>query len=101
MDRLNKSIINELIQDPYLTSERIAKKIEVPLSTVQRRRTALERSILTKTYILDLGIFGWRITDLIIGIDKGDPHSTARNIRQENSENIMSTPLRLGSRPGD
>ena len=97
MDRLNKSIINELIQDPYLTSERIAKKIEVPLSTVQRRRTALERSILTKTYILDLGIFGWRITDLIIGIDKGDPHSTARNIVQENSENIMSTSLRLGS----
>ena len=97
MDRLNKSIINELIHDPYLTSERIAKKIEVPLSTVKRRRTALERSILTKTYILDVGIFGWRIADLIIGIDKGDPHSTARNIVQGNSENIVSASLRIGS----
>jgi DNA-binding Lrp family transcriptional regulator len=98
MDRIDKSIVNELIQDPHLTSKYISKKIKVPLSTVQRRRTALERSILNKTYSLDLGIFGWRIADLLIGMrNGGDPHSTASNIVQENSKNIVSASLRIGS----
>lgn len=97
LDRINKNIVSELVSDPYSTSERIAKKIDVPLSTVQRRRTALEKSILNKTYSLDLGLLGWRIADLLIGIDKGDPRSTAKNIIQENGENIMSASLRIGS----
>ena len=97
MDKINMSIVNELIRDPYLTSERISKTIKVPLSTVQRRRTALERSILTKIYSLDLSTFGWRIADLLIGMNNGDPHSTARNIVQENCKNIVSASLRIGS----
>jgi DNA-binding Lrp family transcriptional regulator len=97
MDRINKSIVNELIQDPHLTSERISKKLRVPLSTVQRRRATLERSVLNKMYSLDLSTFGWRIADLLIGMNNGDPHSTARNIVQENSKNIVSASLRIGS----
>jgi DNA-binding Lrp family transcriptional regulator len=97
LDRVNKCIVNELVQNPHLTSERISKKIKVPLSTVQRRRTALERSILNKMYSLDLSTFGWRIADLLIGMSNGDPHSTARNIVQENSKNIVSASLRIGS----
>jgi DNA-binding Lrp family transcriptional regulator len=97
MDRINKSIVNELIQDPHLTSERISKKLRVPLSTVQRRRAALERSVLNKMYSLDLSTFGWRLADLLIGMNNGDPHSTARNIVQENSKNIVSASLRIGS----
>lgn len=68
MDRIDKSIVNELIQDPHLSSKRISKKIKVPLSTVQRRRTALEISILNKMYSLDLSTSGWRIVDLLIGM---------------------------------
>jgi len=97
LDKVNKDIINELVADPYSTSERIAKRIDVPLSTVQRRRITLERSILNKTYGLDLGLLGWRIADLLIGIDKGDLRSTAKNIIQQNSENIISASLRIGS----
>jgi DNA-binding Lrp family transcriptional regulator len=97
LDKVNKDIINELVSDPYSTSKRIAKRIDIPLSTVQRRRISLERSILNKTYSLDLGLLGWRIADLLIGIDKGDPRSTAKNIIRENSENIMSASLRIGS----
>ena len=99
MDRIDKSIVNELIQDPHLSSKRISKKIKVPLSTVQRRRTALERSILNKMYSLDLSTFGWRIADLLIGMHNGgDPHSTASNIVQENSKNIVSASLRIAAR---
>jgi DNA-binding Lrp family transcriptional regulator len=97
MDGIDKSIINELIHDPHLSSKHISDKIEVPLSTVQRRRTALEISILNKMYSLDLSTFGWRIADLLIGMHNGDPHSTASNIVKENSKNIVSASLRIGS----
>ena len=98
MDRIDKSIINELIHDPHLSSKHISEKIEAPLSTVQRRRAALEISILNKMYSIDLSTFGWRIADLLIGMNNGgDPHSTASNIVQENSKNIVSASLRIGS----
>jgi DNA-binding Lrp family transcriptional regulator len=97
LDRLNKNIINELINNPNLTSEAIARTVESPLSTVQRRRTALEKSILTKTYNLDMSIFGWRIADLMIELEKGDPNAISENIIQNNSKNIMNASLRIGS----
>jgi DNA-binding Lrp family transcriptional regulator len=97
LDRLSKNIINELIKNPNLTSEAIARTVKSPLSTVQRRRTALERSILTKTYNLDLSIFGWRIADLMIELEKGDPNAISENIIQNNSKNILNASLRIGS----
>lgn len=97
LDRLSKDIINELIQNPNLTSESIARAVKSPLSTVQRRRTALERSVLTKSYTLDMSLFGWRIADLMIELEKGDPFSISKNIIQNNSKNIMNASLRIGS----
>lgn len=97
LDRLSKNIINELIKNPNLTSEAITRTVKCPLSTVQRRRTALERSILTKTYNLDLSSFGWRIADLMIELEKGDPSAISENIIQNNSKNIMNASLRIGS----
>ncbi|MGH9975680.1 MAG: winged helix-turn-helix transcriptional regulator [Nitrososphaeraceae archaeon] len=97
LDRLNKNIINELIKNPNLTSEAIARTVRSPLSTVQRRRTALEKSILTKTYNMDMSIFGWRIADLMIELEKGDLNAISENIIQNNSNNIMNASLRIGS----
>jgi DNA-binding Lrp family transcriptional regulator len=97
VDRLSKSIINELIQNPTLTSEAIARTVNAPLSTVQRRRTALERSILTKSYNLDMSLFGWRIADLMIELEKGDPVAISENIIQNNIKSIMNASLRIGS----
>jgi DNA-binding Lrp family transcriptional regulator len=97
LDRLSKNIINELIKNPNLTSEAIARTVKSPLSTVQRRRMALEKSILTKTYNLDLSIFGWRIADLMIELEKGDLNAISENIIQNNSKNILNASLRIGS----
>lgn len=97
LDRLSKNIINELIQNPNLTSEAIARTVKSPLSTVQRRRTALERSILTKAYNLDLSTFGWRIADLMIELEKGDPYVISENIIQNNIKSVVNASLRIGS----
>ena len=97
LDRLGKNIISELVQYPDLTTETIARTVKSPLSTVQRRRTALERSILTKSYNLDVSIFGWRIADLMIELGKGDPYAISKSIIRDNDKNIINASLRIGN----
>ncbi len=54
LDRKDYLILNELLMNAEVTSFDIAKKLKMPLSTVQRRRTALEHSsLIRKSYQLD------------------------------------------------
>jgi DNA-binding Lrp family transcriptional regulator len=67
------TILNELLVNPDVTSLNISKKLKLPLSTLQKRRTALERSaIIKKSYELDAKQFGWRTADILITVEKGD-----------------------------
>lgn len=73
LDKKDLLILNELLSNPDVTSLSISKSLKFPLSTVQRRRTALERStIIRKSYELDTKQFGWRTADLLISVVKGD-----------------------------
>jgi DNA-binding Lrp family transcriptional regulator len=66
LDSLDVKIIEELLADAYVSSGKIASKYGVPLSTIQRRRGALESmSILKLKYSLDPLPFGK--TDRILG----------------------------------
>ncbi len=57
----------------------------MPLSTVQRRRAALERSsIIRKNYELDAKQFGWRTADILIAVEKGDCVKIANRLLTEN-----------------
>jgi len=59
LDKKDVTILNELLVNPDVTSLNISKKLKLPLSTLQRRRTALERSsIIKKSYELDAKQFG-------------------------------------------
>jgi hypothetical protein len=49
IEPLNIKIMRELISNPDLSSTDIATKYRMPLSTIQTRRTRLERSILKVT----------------------------------------------------
>jgi DNA-binding Lrp family transcriptional regulator len=70
--------------NPDVTSFDISKKLKMPLSTVQRRRTALERSsLIRKSYELDAKQFGWRIADILIAVEKGDCVEIANRLLTE------------------
>lgn len=74
-----------MLANPDVTSLNISKKLKLPLSTVQRRRTALERSsIVRKSYELDAKQFGWRTADLLISVEKGDCIEIANRLLAEN-----------------
>ena len=88
LDKKDYSILNELLADADTTSFTISKKLKMPLSTVQRRRSALERSsIIRKSYELDAKQFGWRTADLLISVEKGDSVEIANRLLTENTVN--------------
>jgi DNA-binding Lrp family transcriptional regulator len=97
MDELNISIIKELMNDPDVKSVAIAQKYESPLSTIQRRRTKLERAVLSKKYDFDISSLGWRRADLLISVAKGDCEDLARRILDSFKRNVVTISLRIGN----
>ena len=96
IEPLNIKIMRELINNPDLSSTDIATKYHMPLSTIQRRRTKLERSILKKTYLIDINELGWRTADILIAVEKGKSEQVAGQILQNEKDSVISTSLRIG-----
>src|SRR5918911_5491255 len=74
LDSTNIKIISELVKDPGINSLTLANKLDIPLSTLQRRRARIEKAILKKNYTFNYKAFGARVGDLIIHVDKGRSH---------------------------
>ena len=64
-------IISALMSNPNATSQEISRSKNLPLSTVQRRRNLLERTILRKKYTIDVREFGLLTADIFVKVDKG------------------------------
>ncbi|MGN6623313.1 MAG: winged helix-turn-helix transcriptional regulator [Candidatus Nitrosocosmicus sp.] len=43
LDKTNLKIIRELVENPNVKSSEISEKLQIPLSTIQRRRATLEK----------------------------------------------------------
>ena len=96
-DSLDKSIIKELVRDADFKSAEISSKYKIPLSTVQRRRMKLERSVIKKDYKIDIQGLGVRTANLLIGVGKGGSEDIAGKIIQKHKKNVMSTTLVVGN----
>jgi DNA-binding Lrp family transcriptional regulator len=85
LDKKDILILYEMLAKPDVTSLHISKKLKLPLSTVQRRRAAIEcSSIVKKSYELDAKQFGWRTADILITVEKGDCVEIANRLLTEN-----------------
>ena len=51
-DQLNLKITKEMINDSDVKNADMARRYRTPLSTIQRRRTKLERTILKRSHII-------------------------------------------------
>src|SRR5213593_416844 len=70
LDGIDIKIISELVRQPDISSLSLSKKLDIPLSTLQRR-ARIEKAILKRNYTFNYKAFGGRVGDLIIAIDKG------------------------------
>jgi DNA-binding Lrp family transcriptional regulator len=97
MDQLNLKIIKDMISHADVKSVDMAKRYNTPLSTIQRRRTKLERTILKRRYYIDISHLGWRQADLLISIAQGDCEELGRKLLDTYRSNIIATSLRIGN----
>jgi DNA-binding Lrp family transcriptional regulator len=68
---VDKKILKMLLTpDGKHSSKSLAKKLDIPATTIQRRRKRLEK-ILTVSYALCLKTFGWHKVDFLIATESG------------------------------
>jgi DNA-binding Lrp family transcriptional regulator len=100
IDKINLKIIKALMENPNIKSSELSEKLQVPLSTIQRRRAVLEKTdVVKKEYILDLRKFGLRIAEILIDIEKGNHDKLLEDIKVKFNKNIISVSRKIGD-PG-
>ena len=97
LDNINIKIITELVKEPSISSFSLAAKLHIPLSTLQRRRARLEKSVLSNTYQLNLRAFGGRTGDLIINVEKGKSKEIAQEILKKYKNNVITSSTRINT----
>jgi translation elongation factor EF-1beta len=96
-DSLDIHIINELLSNADISSSEIASKISMPLSTIQRRRRALESTPMVEhQYTLDPISFGLRQIEFWVLVEKGKADIVARRIFEQH-DNILSVCKQMNS----
>jgi len=97
VDDTNLKIVEELVKNPNTSSMSLATKLQMPLSSLQRRRSKLEKSVLIKSYHINLKAFGAKMGDTIINVDKGRSREVAGNILKKFKSNVMNVSTRINS----
>jgi DNA-binding Lrp family transcriptional regulator len=97
VDDISLKIIEELVKNPSTNSASLATKIGMPLSSLQRRRTKLEKSLLVKAYHIDLKASGGKMGDIVVNVDKGKSREVATNILKNYKSNVMNVSTRINS----
>jgi DNA-binding Lrp family transcriptional regulator len=95
LDNINIKIVSELVRQPEISSLALAKKLDIPLSTLQRRRAKVEKAILKKTYTFNYKAFGGRVGDLIINVNKGKSDQVAQGILKKCKSNVTYCHTRI------
>ncbi|MDQ4101735.1 MAG: hypothetical protein M3115_06065, partial [Thermoproteota archaeon] len=94
---LDAKIIEELLNDAFISSTDISKKHRAPLSTVQRRRRYLENTILTRRYEIDLRKQGFRIGELNVYPQDGAGKEIIRKIFSNYPNHVLSVSVKIDS----
>ena len=97
LDNINIKIVSELVRQPDMSSLALSKKLDIPLSTLQRRRARIEKAIIKKTYTFNYKTFGGRVGDLIINVNKGKSKEIAQSLLKKYKNNIASCETRINS----
>lgn len=96
-DLTNLKIIQELANNADIKSTDLAKKLQIPLSTLQRRRALLEKSlVLKKVYWINFQEFKLRIADIFINSERGQSKIIVQDLKKHNNKNILSISYKIG-----
>ena len=85
LSRIDKVILKEILSpNENKTTASTSKKLEISLTTLQRRRKRLEKEFLDEDYTLLLNKFGWRRVDFFISTSDGKTDALANDLLSMN-----------------
>lgn len=96
LDSLDIKIMRELLGNPNSSSSKMVRKFGIPLSTVQRRKTRLERLVLTRKYELNTHDLGWRNAEILMLVENGKADYMAEKLI-EKFDNVIGTSTRINT----
>jgi len=88
LDDLDLKIVNDLLDDSTASSTVIANKYGRPLSTIQRRRSRLEKGVLLKNYSINVSKTNWRSGEIFVRVLKGRTEEVAGDIFNKYASNV-------------
>jgi DNA-binding Lrp family transcriptional regulator len=90
LSRIDKMILKEILSPiENKTSETLSKKLNISLTTLQRRRKRLEKEYLEQNYTLLLEKFGWRRVDFFISTSDGKTDALANELLSMNQVTVV------------
>ena len=85
LSRIDKMILKEILSpNENKTTASISKKLEISMTTIQRRRRRLEKEFLEEDYTLLPNKFGWRRVDFFISTSDGKTDALANDLLSMN-----------------
>ena len=97
LDNINLKIIEELLNNGDIKSSEIATKLAIPLSTIQRRRTKIEKTLVRKTYEMSLNQMGFRTALIFVDVQKGKAKETGEKLLKRYDHYILRASTRINS----
>jgi len=91
---VDKKVLKSLLDSSgRVSSLSLSRKLEIPLTTVQRRRKRLEGEFLEVSYSLRLDKLGWRKADLLVSTHKGMTSAIGKELLTHNTITRVSKSL--------
>jgi DNA-binding Lrp family transcriptional regulator len=86
LSEVDKKMLQTLLASSgRVSSLALSRKLEIPLTTIQRRRKRLESEFLEVDYSLRLDKLGWRNADLLISTSRGAAASIGKELLSHNA----------------
>jgi DNA-binding Lrp family transcriptional regulator len=77
----DKKILHQLIESSGRVSTlTLARQLDIPMSTIQRRRVRLEKNVINMSYSLRLKKLGWRNGTLLVSASDGNADNLGKQI---------------------
>lgn len=91
---VDKKVLKSLITSNGRTSSlALSRQLDVPLTTVQRRRKRLESEFIEMYYVLKLEKLGWRRANLLISTEEGRTRMIGKELLTRSSISSVSTTI--------
>ena len=101
LSKSDKTILRRLVSSSgYTSSLVLSRELEIPMTTVQRRRKRLESELVERNYLLKAERLGWRTATLYITSENGSSIAIGKKILEMN-EMVSSVMRNMGENDMD